>query len=247
MRYLPLAALLLLLLAACGTPEPIACMEDAKVCPDGTTLSRTGPDCSFPDCPALAEPQEQPVAQEAPPLDAQGTLRALLRKQPDGWTVEYTTRTVIEGQQPLDGTMRRSRDLQRIAMRSTLAGNEIITVIDGTGGTMCIRQGAWQCSQLDLETAPETSTTDADVDALARDFRIALAGTCSGAGESGTLFRFTDKEDDSITVQACYAADGLLLRAATTVGGIGLSQDVTATRITRKTPAASDFILPTPA
>ena len=30
---------------------PRACQDDAKVCPDGTTLSRTGPNCEFPACP----------------------------------------------------------------------------------------------------------------------------------------------------------------------------------------------------
>ena len=29
-----------------------ACTTDAKVCPDGTTLSRTGPSCTFPACPS---------------------------------------------------------------------------------------------------------------------------------------------------------------------------------------------------
>jgi hypothetical protein len=30
---------------------PIACTADAKVCPDGTGLSREGPECRFPSCP----------------------------------------------------------------------------------------------------------------------------------------------------------------------------------------------------
>lgn len=28
-----------------------ACTEDARVCPDGTVLSRVGPSCEFPACP----------------------------------------------------------------------------------------------------------------------------------------------------------------------------------------------------
>jgi hypothetical protein len=31
--------------------QPIACPLDAEVCPDGTTVSRTGSACSFPACP----------------------------------------------------------------------------------------------------------------------------------------------------------------------------------------------------
>lgn len=33
-------------------PEgPVACTMDAKICPDGTGLGRTGPSCTFPACP----------------------------------------------------------------------------------------------------------------------------------------------------------------------------------------------------
>lgn len=30
--------------------KPIACPLDARVCPDGTALGRTGPSCTFPEC-----------------------------------------------------------------------------------------------------------------------------------------------------------------------------------------------------
>lgn len=33
-------------------PQPLACPADAKVCPDGTAVGRTGPSCTFPACPA---------------------------------------------------------------------------------------------------------------------------------------------------------------------------------------------------
>jgi hypothetical protein len=35
---------------------PHACQLDAKVCPDGTVLSREGPACAFPACPAAPAP-----------------------------------------------------------------------------------------------------------------------------------------------------------------------------------------------
>lgn len=31
--------------------RPVACPMDAQVCPDGTSLGRTGPSCTFPACP----------------------------------------------------------------------------------------------------------------------------------------------------------------------------------------------------
>ncbi|MBP9816600.1 MAG: hypothetical protein KBD05_01055 [Candidatus Pacebacteria bacterium] len=32
-------------------PEPVACTADAKICPDGSGVGRTGPNCTFPPCP----------------------------------------------------------------------------------------------------------------------------------------------------------------------------------------------------
>jgi len=32
--------------------KPTACTEEAKICPDGTAVGRTGPDCEFEDCPS---------------------------------------------------------------------------------------------------------------------------------------------------------------------------------------------------
>ena len=32
--------------------KPTACTAEAKICPDGTAVSRTGPDCEFENCPS---------------------------------------------------------------------------------------------------------------------------------------------------------------------------------------------------
>lgn len=52
-------ALASILLAGCtqsgstDTPvQPVACTEDAKICPDGSAVGRVGPDCEFAACPA---------------------------------------------------------------------------------------------------------------------------------------------------------------------------------------------------
>lgn len=34
-----------------GTAEPKMCTQEAKVCPDGSAVGRTGPDCEFAPCP----------------------------------------------------------------------------------------------------------------------------------------------------------------------------------------------------
>lgn len=33
------------------TPEPVFCTMDAKLCPDGSYVGRTGPNCEFTPCP----------------------------------------------------------------------------------------------------------------------------------------------------------------------------------------------------
>jgi hypothetical protein len=37
-------------------PKPIACTQEAKLCPDGSYVSRTGPNCEFADCPKVQTP-----------------------------------------------------------------------------------------------------------------------------------------------------------------------------------------------
>jgi len=44
--------------------DMVACTEEAKICPDGTAVGRTGPDCTFAPCPSdpdLMEPDLQSI------------------------------------------------------------------------------------------------------------------------------------------------------------------------------------------
>lgn len=67
-KYLPVAVVIVMLVVAGGflagfyygkssnnsnTPIDggVACTEEAKICPDGSAVGRTGPNCAFPDCP----------------------------------------------------------------------------------------------------------------------------------------------------------------------------------------------------
>jgi hypothetical protein len=36
------------------TPLPVACTQEAKICPDGSAVGRTGPNCEFASCPSIA-------------------------------------------------------------------------------------------------------------------------------------------------------------------------------------------------
>ncbi len=34
-------------------PKPVACTQEAKICPDGSAVGRTGPNCEFAECPTV--------------------------------------------------------------------------------------------------------------------------------------------------------------------------------------------------
>ena len=54
MKKLVLFAFMLALLVAACSPvpqKPVACTAEAKLCPDGTAVGRTGPNCDFAPCP----------------------------------------------------------------------------------------------------------------------------------------------------------------------------------------------------
>ncbi len=42
--------------------EPVACTQEAKICPDGSSVGRTGPACAFADCPAVPVVKEEAKA-----------------------------------------------------------------------------------------------------------------------------------------------------------------------------------------
>jgi hypothetical protein len=47
-----------------------ACTEEAKVCPDGSSVARTGPNCEFAECPAAAD--DKTDAEATPDAPAEG-------------------------------------------------------------------------------------------------------------------------------------------------------------------------------
>ena len=51
---------LLVFISACVQEEPVACTQDAKMCPDGTSVGRVPPSCEFAPCPVF-ETNETPA------------------------------------------------------------------------------------------------------------------------------------------------------------------------------------------
>ncbi len=54
------------------TPEPVACTMDAKVCPDGSAVGRTGPNCEFAPCPE-SSPKNDLIRVTIPPAESRIT------------------------------------------------------------------------------------------------------------------------------------------------------------------------------
>lgn len=64
-------------------PGPIACAQDAKVCLDGSTVGRTGPQCEFAACPGEPSPTPAPKPSPVPPVTStRGTLAGTVTMGP---------------------------------------------------------------------------------------------------------------------------------------------------------------------
>lgn len=65
--------------AGCATKTPViqACTEEAKVCPDGSAVGRTQPNCEFAPCPVADTPPISTGA-EVPPSPQACTMEAKL-------------------------------------------------------------------------------------------------------------------------------------------------------------------------
>jgi len=68
MKKIFVSVIFTLLAAGCAqqpatspTPQPVACTQEAKECPDGSYVGRTGPNCEFAACPTSPNPIPTPV------------------------------------------------------------------------------------------------------------------------------------------------------------------------------------------
>jgi hypothetical protein len=43
-----------LIISGCSSPAPVACTQEAKICPDGTSVGRAGSNCEFTLCPNVS-------------------------------------------------------------------------------------------------------------------------------------------------------------------------------------------------
>lgn len=69
-RLFSLAAMMaapLALPAPASALEPVMCTMEAKICPDGSAVSRTGPNCEFAPCPGEDEDPGAAPPSKTPP------------------------------------------------------------------------------------------------------------------------------------------------------------------------------------
>ncbi len=60
-----LFVVLIVVLVSCVNPEKKACTQEAKICPDGTVVGRTGPNCEFASCNQQPTQNEKEIAGKA--------------------------------------------------------------------------------------------------------------------------------------------------------------------------------------
>lgn len=49
-KILILSLFAIVVISGCSKPQPQACTEEAKICPDGSAVGRIGPNCEFAPC-----------------------------------------------------------------------------------------------------------------------------------------------------------------------------------------------------
>ncbi len=65
------------------TPKPVACTQDARLCPDGSSVSRVAPRCEFATCPS-PKPTPKPIPLPLPSPKLDGTKIYLREGQKEG-------------------------------------------------------------------------------------------------------------------------------------------------------------------
>jgi PBP1b-binding outer membrane lipoprotein LpoB len=49
-KILIFSLFVIVIISGCSKIHPKACTEEAKICPDGSAVGRTGPNCEFTPC-----------------------------------------------------------------------------------------------------------------------------------------------------------------------------------------------------
>lgn len=101
-------------------PQPVACTEEAKVCPDGSAVGRTGPQCEFAKCPEV---------KPGPDVTGEGTTTAKINQKISVQGVFFTPLEVLEDSRcPIDVTCIQAGTV-RVKVRLESKGNVQATTL----------------------------------------------------------------------------------------------------------------------
>lgn len=111
------------------SPTPRACTMEAKLCPDGSSVGRTGPNCEFAACP----PQSTPTVQPNQSSGIQGKVILgptcpVMRNPPDPKCADkpYQTQLVLTTQDPAQVIQEFSSDAQGEFSVAVPAGDYVL-------------------------------------------------------------------------------------------------------------------------
>lgn len=109
-------------------PDQVACTQEAKICPDGSSVGRTGPNCEFAKCPSTA-----PTSTTSSILEKTFTSKKLPQLSFMGYTLLY----------PSDWSLSEQRDESTSISTVTLTKDDYTLKIfqAATGGAGCIYEG----------------------------------------------------------------------------------------------------------
>lgn len=70
------------------SPKQVACTMDAKVCPDGSSVGRVGPNCEFTPCPSFS-PKATPYEESWQNYQSGQNIDGIIMNYPKDWLVNY--------------------------------------------------------------------------------------------------------------------------------------------------------------
>ncbi len=111
-----------------NTPAPVACTMEAKLCPDGTSVGRSGPNCEFSVC-AFPNAEDKTIG-------IAFVVPAGYTANPDAIGADETLRAVFD--KPSKGEVPHSVIIRRYAIPEGKSGEEVIlahTMFEPSGNT----------------------------------------------------------------------------------------------------------------
>lgn len=82
----------------------VFCTEDAKICPDGTAVGRTAPNCEFPECPEvdslLTETEARAIAEASCIKGGESLAAGIYNKNTQTWWYDANLNSTREGCSP---------------------------------------------------------------------------------------------------------------------------------------------------